>query len=42
MSTAVVPAPHVLTDRADRLSAAAYWELLMNLTRREVRGRYSQ
>jgi homopolymeric O-antigen transport system permease protein len=31
-----------LTDRADRLSAAAYWELLMNLTKREVKGRYSQ
>jgi lipopolysaccharide transport system permease protein len=31
-----------LTDRAERLSPAAYWELLMNLTRREVRGRYSQ
>jgi lipopolysaccharide transport system permease protein len=32
----------VLTDRADRISAAAYWELLMNLTKREVKGRYSQ
>jgi lipopolysaccharide transport system permease protein len=31
-----------LTDKAERLSAAAYWELLMNLTRREVKGRYSQ
>jgi homopolymeric O-antigen transport system permease protein len=31
-----------LTDRAERISPAAYWELLMNLTRREVRGRYSQ
>lgn len=31
-----------LTDRAERLSLAAYWELLMNLTRREVKGRYSQ
>jgi lipopolysaccharide transport system permease protein len=31
-----------LTDRADRISAAAYWELLMNLTKREVKGRYSQ
>ena len=31
-----------LTDRAARLSAAAYWELLMNLTKREVKGRYSQ
>ena len=33
---------HPLTDRADRLPPAAYWELLMNLTRREVKGRYSQ
>ena len=33
---------HELTDRADRLSPAAYWELLMNLTKREVKGRYSQ
>ena len=32
----------VLSDRAERLGAAAYLELLMNLTRREVRGRYSQ
>jgi lipopolysaccharide transport system permease protein len=32
----------VLTDRAEPLSAAAYFELLMNLTRREVRARYSQ
>src|SRR5437762_6484134 len=31
-----------LADRADRISPAAYWELLMNLTRREVKGRYSQ
>jgi lipopolysaccharide transport system permease protein len=31
-----------LSDRAERLSPAAYWELLMNLTRREVKGRYSQ
>jgi lipopolysaccharide transport system permease protein len=31
-----------LTDRAERISVAAYWELLMNLTRREVKGRYSQ
>ncbi len=33
---------HELTDKAERISAGAYWELLMNLTRREVRGRYSQ
>src|SRR5512138_184820 len=31
-----------LTDRAERVSPAAYWELLMNLTKREVKGRYSQ
>src|SRR4029450_7625283 len=32
----------VLLDRNERLSAAAYWELLVNLTRREVKSRYSQ
>jgi lipopolysaccharide transport system permease protein len=32
----------VLTDRPERLSPSAYVELLMNLTKREVRGRYSQ
>ena len=31
-----------LSDRAERIDAAAYWELLMNLTKREVKGRYSQ
>ena len=31
-----------LTDKPARISPAAYWELLMNLTRREVKGRYSQ
>jgi lipopolysaccharide transport system permease protein len=31
-----------LTDKPDRMSPTAYWELLMNLTRREVKGRYSQ
>jgi lipopolysaccharide transport system permease protein len=31
-----------LSDRPDRLSRAAYIELLMNLTRREVKGRFSQ
>jgi len=31
-----------LSDRAERISPAAYWELLMNLTKREVKGRYSQ
>jgi lipopolysaccharide transport system permease protein len=38
MTTAVLE----LTDRAERVSPAAYWELLMNLTKREVKGRYSQ
>jgi lipopolysaccharide transport system permease protein len=33
---------HQLSDRAERISAAAYWELLVNLTKREVKGRYSQ
>jgi lipopolysaccharide transport system permease protein len=33
---------HVLSDKPERISLAAYWELLMNLTRREVKGRYSQ
>ena len=36
------PANLVLLDRAERIRPAAYWELLMNLTRREVKGRYSQ
>src|SRR5215510_2572261 len=31
-----------LSDRPEQISPAAYWELLMNLTRREVKGRYSQ
>ena len=31
-----------LSDRAERISWSAYVELLMNLTRREVMGRYSQ
>jgi lipopolysaccharide transport system permease protein len=31
-----------LTDTAEPVPLAAYWELLMNLTRREVKGRYSQ
>jgi lipopolysaccharide transport system permease protein len=31
-----------LIDTAEPMSAAAYWELLMNLTKREVKGRYSQ
>jgi lipopolysaccharide transport system permease protein len=33
---------HILTDRPERISRSAYWELLMNLTRREVMGRYTQ
>ena len=32
----------MLTDHAERISAAAYWELLVNLTKREVMGRYTQ
>jgi lipopolysaccharide transport system permease protein len=31
-----------LSERPDRMSRAAYVELLANLTRREIRGRYSQ
>ncbi len=31
-----------LVDHAERISPGAYWELLMNLTKREVKGRYSQ
>jgi lipopolysaccharide transport system permease protein len=31
-----------LSDRPERLSLSAYVELLLNLTRREVKGRYSQ
>jgi len=41
MTTAATAAP-VLTDRAESIGLAAYWELLMNLTRREVKARYSQ
>jgi lipopolysaccharide transport system permease protein len=33
---------NTLSDRAERISPAAYLELLMNLTKREVKGRYSQ
>jgi homopolymeric O-antigen transport system permease protein len=33
---------NVLSDRAERMSVSAYFELLMNLTKREVKGRYSQ
>lgn len=35
-------APRPLSDQPERISRAAYFELLMNLTRREVKGRYSQ
>jgi len=35
-------AERVLNDGPERMPAAAYLELLMNLTRREVKGRYSQ
>ena len=38
----VAAVPRVLSDRPDRISPSAYVELLMNLTRREVKGRYSQ
>jgi len=31
-----------LSDKPERISPSAYWELLMNLTRREIKGRYSQ
>jgi lipopolysaccharide transport system permease protein len=34
--------PATLSDRAERMSAPAYVELLMNLTKREIKGRYSQ
>ncbi len=39
MATATARA---LSDRADRIDPAAYWELFVNLTKREVKGRYSQ
>src|SRR5207302_6708321 len=38
MATAV----RVLTDHAERVDPSAYWELFANLTKREVKGRYSQ
>lgn len=40
--TTTAASARVLTDRAAPIDAAAYFELLMNLTRREVKGRYSQ
>lgn len=39
--TAAAPR-YILSDRAERIGLAAYWELLANLTKREVKGRYSQ
>jgi ABC-type polysaccharide/polyol phosphate export permease len=41
-SLSVVAGQLELTDRAERIGVAAYWELLTNLTRREIKGRYSQ
>src|SRR5262245_16061223 len=35
-------ADDALLDRAERVSPAAYWELLVNLTKREAKARYSQ
>ena len=40
--TAEALARDTLLDRSERLSGAAYWELLVNLTKREIKGRYSQ
>jgi lipopolysaccharide transport system permease protein len=42
LTTSTAAAIPLLSDRAERIGAAAYWELLVNLTKREVRGRYSQ
>jgi len=33
---------NTLSERAERMSGPAYLELLMNLTKREIKGRYSQ
>jgi lipopolysaccharide transport system permease protein len=44
-STAATMTAHVapvLSERAEHVGLAAYWELLLNLTKREVKGRYSQ
>ena len=38
----MIEASAELLDRSPSLGAAAYWELLVNLTKREVKGRYSQ
>jgi lipopolysaccharide transport system permease protein len=40
--TAVAEPRRELIDHAERIAPGAYWELLMNLTKREVKGRYSQ
>ena len=32
----------ILSDKPERVSLSAYFELFMNLTRREIKGRYSQ
>ena len=42
MSTPAASTGAVLTDRAERVDFTAYWELLANFTRREIKGRYSQ
>src|SRR5436189_1423697 len=36
------PVQKPLIDHAEPIPLGAYWELLMNLTKREVKGRYSQ
>src|SRR5215813_14668458 len=41
-ATTMPAAVPTLSDRAERVEASAYWELLVNLTKREVKGRYSQ
>lgn len=40
--TAAAAVPLALSDHAERMPFSAYWELLVNLTRREIKGRYSQ
>jgi len=42
VAVTTVAVERTLSDRAASVNAAAYWQLLMNLTRREVKGRYSQ
>src|SRR5215510_2375240 len=41
-ATTMPAAVSALSDRAERVGASAYLELLVNLTKREVKGRYSQ